>query len=83
MESLDIEVIIVIAIFPILIIIIVAYSVFSERCPECKRYFALNRTGKERDQKGWFFGVTYDEWRCKHCKHRVWKRVKGEAGPGP
>ncbi len=66
----------------IIIIIGVLGFIFGNRCPECKRYRALRRTGAKRREGGFFLGTRYEEWLCEHCGHREWKKVKHSHGGG-
>ena len=76
------EIPVIMAIFiAISIIIAVAAWFFLARCPKCKRYFALHRTGKQHKEGGWF-AETYEEWLCQHCEHREWKIIIKMSGGG-
>lgn len=61
----------------IFILIAVDTLVFSIRCRKCKRYFALSKTGEERNEG------EEEEWRCKYCEHREWKAVNDDANDDP
>ena len=39
------------------------------RCPECKQYPALVKSGKERTEDG----LITEEWLCDQCGHREWR----------
>ena len=58
-----------------IIIAIIVAGVLMEtikgRCPKCKRYRAMRRTGKDRDMRWW--SPNYSEERlCRYCGHRKW-----------
>ena len=70
-----------VALFVLLIICVLVYEVFSRRCPRKNHFFALKLTGDESDSDGKFFVTTYQEWSCKYCDHRKWKKDHSEGGP--
>ena len=49
-------------------------------CPECKKRWALKKTGN-REKGGWFKADLH-EWKCKYCDHRVWGKVRDSGGGG-
>ncbi len=56
----------------LVVVIGIAYWVFSHKCPKCKRFFAMEKTGR-KEKKGFFENDLY-EVQCKHCNHLEWKK---------
>ena len=51
-----------------------AFIGLGPRCPQCKRFNAMRKTGAKRREGGFLFGTRYEEWLCRYCDHRVWKK---------
>jgi transposase-like protein len=55
------------------------YRLVEGRCPECKQYPALSKSGKERTEGR----LTTEEWTCDHCGYRDWRdTAAGSAALG-
>ena len=63
--------------FIVFITILVVSWVSGRRCPICKRYFALQRTGAWRDAEGDAWDV---RWSCKHCGKKQWRTESKPTG---
>lgn len=65
-----------------MVAIVVAFVLFAawhitlwylmHRCPKCKRLQAMEQTGEF--VKGGFLGRSGEEWKCRYCGHRHWKK---------
>ena len=64
------------------IAVMILYYYLKRRCPECKKAWGLSYTGEtENWASGWLAWLMkdeYDEYRCKHCGHKEWKRSGSE-----
>ena len=49
----------------------------SSRCPSCRAFLSLARTGADRAAAG-FPQAAEEEWRCRRCGHRAWRLKHGE-----
>ena len=59
------------------IVVAVIPWVFRGRCPKCKRFFAMSKTGGPKGGENW------DEWVCYYCAHQDWRKVeRGRHGQG-
>lgn len=56
--------------FPMGLLVITAFVLliaWDKRCPHCKRWRAMRRTGRE--ERGRWYDKTAVEWKCKYCGH--------------
>ncbi len=66
-----------------LIVIGVIFAlIFRGRCPKCKRYRVVKRTGAKRREGNRIFGTTFYEHRCKQCTHTYWAEDSNNGGDG-
>lgn len=67
--------------FAVFFIALALAMILDGRCPRCKKLHALKTTGvleKEGPED-----VGREEWKCKHCGHRVWKKKRSPTSDGP
>ena len=62
------------------VVAIVIWFFFGGKCPACRRTHAIERTG--RIQKRGFFYSDLEEWKCKYCGHRMWRKESSGGGGG-
>ncbi len=56
------------------IVVAVISWVFRGRCPKCKHFFAMSKTGGPKGGENW------GEWDCYYCAHQDWRKVE-RGGP--
>ncbi|MEM7255442.1 MAG: hypothetical protein AAF493_28925 [Pseudomonadota bacterium] len=58
-------------------LVVLPAVVFGSRCPKCRRFASVKRTGETRGG-GSFFETKEEQWRCRRCEHLFWKL--GDSG---
>ena len=63
----------------ILILIGIAFWVLRHKCPMCRRFLAMERTGREEKKP---LEVDLEEWKCKYCGYQTWEKKSSDNGVG-
>jgi len=59
-------------------VLIIFMLVVGPWCPQCKKRWALKRTGNTN--RGWF--ESFREVKCKYCDYNRWESTSGGGGGG-
>ena len=62
------------AIFGSMLAALIIGLFFVDRCPECKRRWAVVLNGETRVRQSGWFQIEETLSVCKYCGHRVWKK---------
>ena len=61
--------------------VVACVATLCSQSPRCNRFFAFEKTDVTRVKEGWLLSTTYTAWRCKHCKHREWRKQVYSSAP--
>ena len=67
-------IILVLGAFVVFVFGIIILWVAMHRCSKCKRWQAMETTGAVRGRSFFIFWRSTEEWKCKYCGHRAWKK---------
>ncbi len=53
------------------LIVFAIFKLFETRCPQCRRFLAMTRTGKEEREVN-LVTTKHNQYRCSHCGYEKW-----------